>query len=78
LVERLAEELPGILNRCIEGYCRLQRRGRFKVPAYCEWGKRRWIAQSNPLKGFIQEHIEVTGDREDLVKGSNIREGFEA
>jgi P4 family phage/plasmid primase-like protien len=48
-------ELPGILNRAIEGLQRLRRRGDFDEPADCIKAREDWLAQANPLAAFIAE-----------------------
>jgi P4 family phage/plasmid primase-like protien len=48
-------ELPGVLNRCIEGLMRLQGRGKFLQPLDCIELQKTWLAQANPLTAFIDE-----------------------
>jgi len=52
-------ELPGVLNRAIEGLQRLLQRGRFDQPADCIAAQDRWLAQANPLTAFIEERCEA-------------------
>ena len=49
------EELPGVLNRCLEGLQRLRARGRFEEPADCLSAKAEWIETANPLQGFMAD-----------------------
>lgn len=48
-------EMPGVLNRAIEGLQRLRRRGGFAEPADCRKALAEWLAHANPLAGFIEE-----------------------
>ena len=48
-------EMPGVLNRAIEGLRRLRRRGGFAEPADCRKALAEWLAHANPLAGFIEE-----------------------
>jgi P4 family phage/plasmid primase-like protien len=48
-------ELPGVLNRAIEGLARLRQRGRFDQPMDCLMAHEEWLAQANPLVTFIVE-----------------------
>lgn len=50
-----ANELPGVLNRAIEGLRRLRQRGGFAEPADCRKAMNDWLAHANPLAGFIEE-----------------------
>lgn len=55
-------ELPGVLNRAIEGLKRLIDRGmRFDEPKALRAAKREWITQANPLPAFIDEKCELEG-----------------
>ena len=51
----IAEELPGVLNRLLDGYRRLCLRGRFKEPADCQRAKVELLAASNPMRAFISQ-----------------------
>ena len=50
-----ANELPGVLNRAIEGLQRLRARGRFDQPNDCKEAMSKWLVQANPLTAFIDE-----------------------
>jgi P4 family phage/plasmid primase-like protien len=50
----LATELPGVLNRALEGYRRLVVRGRFKLPVAVKRATARWLQHANPLPAFIE------------------------
>jgi P4 family phage/plasmid primase-like protien len=53
--EILENEMPGVLNRALEGYKRYRKRGRFKVPADVQAATDEWVATANPLASFIAE-----------------------
>ena len=63
LQSKLKAELPGIANRCLEGYRRLCRRGRFIQPESGLKLERELSATSNPWEDFFQEHcvLDPTG-----------------
>lgn len=48
-------ELPGVLNRAIEGLQRLMARGEFLEPADCVRAKADWMMQAHPLVAFLAE-----------------------
>ena len=48
-------ELPGVLNRALEGLARLRQRGDFKPPADCVRAAQEFMAHANPLLGFIED-----------------------
>jgi putative DNA primase/helicase len=50
----VAHELPGVLNRALEGYQRLQLRGDFKLPSAVKNAAARWLQHANPLPAFIK------------------------
>lgn len=51
-----ANELPGILNRALEGLKRLRERGGFDPPIDCKNALAEFLAHANPLMGFIDEN----------------------
>jgi putative DNA primase/helicase len=55
LQKKLEKELAGIANRCLEGYRRLCRRGRFIQPSSGLRLERDLAAKSNPWEAFFQE-----------------------
>jgi putative DNA primase/helicase len=50
-----ATELPGVLNRALEGLARLRQRGSFLLPVDCERAAREFMAQADPLSAFLEE-----------------------
>jgi putative DNA primase/helicase len=59
LQSKLEVELPGIANRCLEGYRRLCRRGRFIQPESGLKLERELSATSNPWEAFFQERCVI-------------------
>ena len=59
LFERIwTTELPGILNRALSGWTRLQKRGSFSLPIDMEKRRASWLREANPLPDFIAEACE--------------------
>jgi phage/plasmid-associated DNA primase len=50
----VASELPGVLNRALDGYRRLVVRGTFKLPSAVKIATTRWLRHANPLPAFIE------------------------
>lgn len=77
LFGRIVEnELPGVLNRCIEGWMRLQARGRYVEPAACSKARALWLNKRNAVATFFAQCIEVTGDKRDRVLGSDLWDAY--
>ena len=56
LFERIAaKELSGVLNRALEGWKRLQTKGRFTKSIDMANARKELLAHANPLQGFIDE-----------------------
>ena len=51
------KELPGILNRSLQGLRRLRKRGGFKMPEDCKRAMKEFMARANPLIAFIEEMV---------------------
>ena len=51
----IRNELSGVLNRALEGWKRLKRRGRFIASKDMERALHDFLAHANPLQGFIDE-----------------------
>jgi putative DNA primase/helicase len=59
LFERIgAKELPGVLNRALEGWKRLQCQGHFTKSVDILAANKLFLAHANPLQGFIDECCE--------------------
>ncbi len=58
--EIIETELPGILNKALEGLKRLKQRGYFREPISCQDAKNIWLDSANPVAGFIRDCVEIT------------------
>ena len=50
-----ADELPGVLNRSLQGLQRLRERGGFDVPVDCEKAKQKFFSHAHPLIAFLED-----------------------
>lgn len=57
--EMVKTELPGILYRAIVAFGRLHARGDWLFPNDCTSAWHKWIGQSNPLRLFVNECLEL-------------------
>lgn len=70
LAQRIIDtELPGILNRALEGLVRLRKRGRFTEPVDCVKAKHEWLRSINNAvefltRGTFESPKAVTKDKE--------------
>ncbi len=48
-------ELPGVLNRALEGLARLRQRGDFMPPADCIRAAQEFMTHANPLLAFVED-----------------------
>ena len=70
------KELPGILNRALEGLGRLRKRGHFAPPKECLLAAQEFMAHGNPLVAFIEdrccldqsEHVFLSEFRDEMKK----------
>jgi P4 family phage/plasmid primase-like protien len=53
----IENELPGVLNRALEGLARLRKRGFYSPPAKCEAHKDRWYAGSDSVFNFVRDKM---------------------
>jgi putative DNA primase/helicase len=58
----IEKELPGVLNRALEGYKRLRKRGGFKEPIDCIAAKAEWLRLANPLMEFVASQTHKSGN----------------
>ena len=58
--EIIETELPGILNKALEGLKRLKQRGYFKEPQSCLDAKNAWLDCANPVAAFIRDRVDIT------------------
>jgi len=70
----LENELPGVLNRALEGYARLRVRGRFDVPQECEEAKRDWLRLANPTVDYV--HARTDSGEEFVTRTSEVFEDY--
>jgi P4 family phage/plasmid primase-like protien len=52
-----AKEMPGVLNRALEGLARLRKRGEFAPPEDCIRAAREFMAHANPLVAFLEDEV---------------------
>jgi putative DNA primase/helicase len=58
LFERIwANELPGVLNRSLQGWSRLKDRGDFDIPIDARRMAKKWLVHANPVSAFIDECV---------------------
>lgn len=63
LLDKLEDDLPGVLNELVAAYSRLRKRGGFEVPTPAQKATNRAICMAHPLKQFIEEHCAIGDDR---------------
>lgn len=51
----IKDELPGVLNRLVEGFLRYQKRGGFLIPSSCKAAKSKWLSRRNSLAVFVRD-----------------------
>jgi putative DNA primase/helicase len=69
LFERIrANELPGVLNKALKGYIRLQKRQRFKLPKTIIETQAHWLEQANPVPAFLEACCIKKTDTECWMK----------
>lgn len=64
LTEKLAAELPHILDWALAGLARLRARGHFLEPAASKLAKIKILHQADPLRGFVDERCVLDMDSE--------------
>jgi putative DNA primase/helicase len=67
-------EMPGVLNRSLEGLGRLRQRGDFKPPVDCVHAAQEFMAHANPLLAFIED--ETVADPKARTQLHKIREAM--
>lgn len=72
----LRKERAGVLNRCIAGWERLRKRGRFAKPAPCMDAMEAWMGQRNALSSYLSERVEVTSSSADTVVAEDVWSDF--
>lgn len=64
-------ELPAIFNWALEGLKRLRSEG-FKEPKISQEAKEIWKEDSEPLRVFIEDYLDVTGNPDDQINNDNL------
>lgn len=52
------EEMPGVLNRALQGLQRVLQRQAFSPPESCQRAFDLWMQEVNPVKAFMSEYLE--------------------
>lgn len=73
----VAEELPGVLNRFLEGYARVVERGDWDLPLDCERARSIWAKSANVVNLWMDECVELTGDPRDITEQGELWRRFE-
>jgi len=61
-------EMPGVLNRALEGLQRLCERGAFQLPVDCKRAAEDFLASANPLVGFLDAECERDPDGREYLR----------
>lgn len=72
----IATELPGILNKALEGLKRLRTRGEFLQPKSCLEAKNEWLSSANSIHDFIQRYVVDTGDPKDKLTLTELYDSY--
>jgi putative DNA primase/helicase len=68
LLSRLLSERSVIVNWALEGYARLMKKGRFSTTDRDRATRQGVAVRQNPVGSFIDQYLDITGDREDFVQ----------
>ena len=74
----IATELPGILNKALEGLKRLRARGKFLQPESCLEAKNEWLSSANSIHDFMQRYVVDTGNPEDRLTLTELYDSYTA
>lgn len=74
----IATELPGILNKALEGLKRLRARGEFLQPKSCLEAKNEWLSSANSIHDFMQRYVVDTGNPEDKLTLTELYDSYTA
>jgi putative DNA primase/helicase len=74
LIEKLREELPGILNWALEGLVRYRRQKRFTQPAVCLQALEEYRRESNPAGMFLADRCEAGPN--EIVQCEHLYEAY--
>lgn len=77
LASKLREkELPGILNRALEGLQRVRKRGHFAAPRPCLVAADNWLQSGNTFAGFVADCLELTKNESDKSSLSSLYSSY--
>jgi len=71
-------ELPGVLNRLLEGYARVIERGDWDLPEDCARARAMWSKSANVVNMWLDENVIVTEDPGDVVEQMKLWLNFES
>ena len=69
-------ELPGILNRFVNGLVRLRKRGDWNVPLDCYDAHQEWENKSNPARLCVNECLTMVQDQTQFVRATRIFDAY--
>lgn len=72
----LRNEREGVLARLVEGWQRLQARGRFLVPVSCKVALDHWKGERNSLSTFMRDCLQITGNEKDTVPAQDVYDSY--
>ncbi|MFS8052337.1 phage/plasmid primase, P4 family [Rhizobium sp. BR 317] len=68
LKEKLARELPGILNYVLWAYVQVVKRGGFTIPASSLAAQRKWQIEANQVAQFVEDRCDVRADGKATIE----------
>lgn len=77
LLQKIEDELPGVLNWALEGLDRLMSEGLFTADRSASETEEMWEKWSSSVKRFAHECLEVTGDSDDYYAKGLLMKMFE-
>jgi putative DNA primase/helicase len=77
LVEKLVAESAGILNRLISGLQEYVKAGRLVTPASVENATKQYRTEDSPIRGFIEDELDIVSDSSVSTPVSELFECYE-
>jgi P4 family phage/plasmid primase-like protien len=77
LVEKLVAESSGILNRLISGLQEYVKAGRLETPASVENPTKQYRTEDSPIRGFIEDELDIVSDPSVSTPVSEVFERYE-
>lgn len=74
----LRNEREGVLARLVDGWQRLQKRGRFDVPESCVKALHTWMGERNSLATFMRECLIITGNPDDRTPAQDVFDSYKS